>query len=70
MDDDLLEVGGDERQRSLWRAAFHGEEPRDSVGTKRIGRQAIQRICRQRDDAACGDHLGRDLNGRRVRDEA
>jgi hypothetical protein len=35
---------------------------RDSVGAERIRRQAIQGVGRQRDDAACGDHLGRDLN--------
>ena len=52
---DLLRVGGDERKRAFGRAALCDQHAGDRVRTKRIGGESVQRVGRQRDEAAGPD---------------
>lgn len=44
-------IGGDERQRVSGRPAFDRKDPFDGAGAKRVHREPVQRVGRQRDHA-------------------
>ena len=60
---DLRDVGGDQRQRAVGGAALHREHARDGGRAERIGREPVQRVGRNRDDAAGANPLGGLLDG-------
>ena len=58
---DLIGIGGDERQRAVGARPFTAKHARDRVGAERIGREAVERVGRQRDEAAGPNPLRRFL---------
>jgi hypothetical protein len=51
----LLDIGRDEQQGPLGGTALGREHSRHGAGMKRIYRQTVQRVGRQRDDTASFD---------------
>jgi len=58
----LRAIGGDQRNRAIVGPPLRREQPGHRLRVERIDREAVQRVGRQRDDAAVDDPLRGFLN--------